>query len=167
MDTTSRVDRMEKTARLVLWLSIASACVIVPIEYVRQTRAGSKAEAERQAAAKKADAKEQELESASKPHRLAFASMGMYLSSINYAGVQGNLWSTNVSSRAGTICVVGEARDPEVSIKTAVSLPACQEVGAYASEVHLSLMFAGGDLAAACPKSNCRLSVKDAFEPAE
>jgi|HubBroStandDraft_4_1064222.scaffolds.fasta_scaffold741212_2 hypothetical protein len=162
MDQTSWLDRFEKSGRLVLWLSIASACVIVPIAYVSQKRAETKAEAELQAAVKKAEAKVEELEKGNKPGRVAFASIGAYMSSISYDKAQGNLWFTNVSPRGGTLCVVGVAQDPELSVKTSQSLPACQEVGAYASAVHVPLMFAGGDLGTACPKSNCRLTFKDA-----
>ncbi|MGO9837359.1 MAG: hypothetical protein ACLP1X_24455 [Polyangiaceae bacterium] len=161
MEDISWLDRIEKTGRLVLWLSIASACVIVPIAYVGQKRAETKAEAELQAAVKKAEAKVEELEKGNKPGRVTFASVGSYMSAINYDKAQGSLWFSNVSPRGGILCVVGLAQEPE-GVRSAVSLAACQEVGAYASAVHVPLMFAGGDLAAACPRSKCSLSFKDA-----
>lgn len=170
MDTVSWSDRIEQTARVLLWLAIASACVIVPVAYVNEKRAESKVEADLQAAAKQAVAKADQLEKTkekeeadNKPHRLTLASMGPYMSGINYSSAQGNLWFTNVSPRTGVLCVVGLAADPEVSVKTSESLPACQEVGAYAA-VHVSLTFANGDLNGACPKSNCRLTFKEAPE---
>jgi len=88
--------------------------------------------------------------------------MGNWFSAINYTAAEGTLWFTNVSPRSGTVCVIGLAQDPEVSVKTSVSMPACVEVHAYASGVHMPLMFAGSDLTAACPKSNCRLTFKEA-----
>lgn len=163
----SWLDRIETTARVLLWLAIASACVIVPIAYISQKRAETKAEADLQEAVKKAEAKVDELakeKETNKPHRLALASIGTYMSSIDYSTAQGNLWFSNVSAHGGIICVVAVAQDPEVAIRTSTSLPACHEVGAYASAVHVPLMFAGGDLSAACPKSNCRLTFKEATE---
>ena len=172
MDKPSWIDRIEKTARLILWLAIASACVIVPIAYVNQKRAETKAEVNLQESVKRAEAKVEELEKKNKSHRLPFASMGAYLSSFNYSAAQGSMWFTNVSARAGTVCVIGTAQDASVNpdferSKISESIPACQEVAAYASAVHMSLMFAGGDLNAACPKSNCRLTLKDAPEARE
>jgi hypothetical protein len=164
MDQVPWFDRIEKTGRVILWLSIASACVIVPIAYTNQKRAETRAEADLQASVKRSEAKVEELENASKPHRLTLASMGTYLSALNYTTSQGSLWFTNVSARAGTVCVVGTTQDAELTIKTAESLAACQDVAAYASGVHMTMMFAGGDLNAACPKTNCRLTIKDAPE---
>lgn len=168
MNTTPWLDRLEKAGRLVLWLSIASACLIVPITYMglkkAEKREETKTEAELQAAIKKAEARAEELEKLHKPRRLTLASMGGYLSGLSYSTAQGNLWFTNVSPRTGVLCIYGEAKDPDTQ-KTSESIPACHEVGAYA-QVHLTLMFAGGDLSAACPKSNCRVTFKEAHEAA-
>jgi hypothetical protein len=158
------IDRIEKIGRFILWLSIASAWVILPIAYFGQKRAETKAEAELQDAVKKAETKVEELEKGSKPKRIALASIGPYLAGLNYSTAQGNLWLSNVSAHGGIICVVAMAQDPDVSIKIAESLPACQEVASYASAVHISLMFGGGDLATACPKSNCRITFKEVVE---
>jgi len=167
MEATSRLDRTEKVVRILLWMSIASACVIVPIEYIGQKRAATKAEAELQEAVKKAEAKAEDLEKHlhdAKSHRVTLASMGPYLASINYSTAQGNLWFTNVSPHAGVMCIVGLVKDPDAPGKPSESIPACQEVGAYASAVHVPLMFGGGDLVGACPKSNCRLTFREAAE---
>lgn len=75
----------------------------------------------------------------------------------------GNLWFTNVSPRTGSLCVVAQAKDPDLTIKTAESIPACADVGAYAS-VHLQFTFASSDLSAACPKANCKLTYAEAPE---
>ena len=169
MSTTSLLDRIEKVGRVVLWFAIASACVVLPIEYVLHKNAlkreETKAEAELQTAVKRAEAKADELEKRNKSRRLTLASMGPYISGIHYSTAQGDLWFTNVSHRTGIVCVYGEAQDPETQ-KTSESIAACHEVGAYAA-VHMSLMFAGGDLSSACPKSNCRVKLKEAAEVKE
>jgi hypothetical protein len=167
MQSISWVDGIEKGARVLLWLSIASVCVLVPIGYIGQKRTETEAEIAMREALKNAEAKVEGIEKANAPHRLSLASMGTWFSAINYTTAEGSLWFTNVSPRAGTLCVVGMAQDPELSMKTATSLPACLEVRAYASGVHVSFMFAGSDLTTACPKSNCRLTFKEAPEGKE
>jgi hypothetical protein len=162
------VDRLEKVARLVLWLAIAATFVIVPLEYVRAKRSQSKAEEDLQEAVKKAEAKTVELETREKErksHRISLASMGTYLSGIDYSKTTGNVWATNVSPRSGTLCLIGQAADPDVTTKTSESIPACTEVSAYAT-VHVSLGF-GGDLSNTCPRSNCRLTLREAPEARE
>jgi hypothetical protein len=51
-------------------------------------------------------------------------------------------------------------------MKTSESIAACGEVGEYKT-VHLPVQFAFGDLSAACPKSNCKLTFKEAPESKE
>jgi hypothetical protein len=162
------LDRVEKTGRFVLWLAIASACVIVPVSYVNQKRAETKAEAELHEAVKKAEARADELEKEKdkKPSRLTLASMGAYVYGINYVTATGNLTFTNVSSRTGVLCVIGDAQEPDLSMKTSESIATCADVGEYKT-VHLPVQFAGGDLSAACPKSNCKLTFKEAPESKE
>jgi hypothetical protein len=158
------IDRIEKIGRVVLWLSLASACVIAPVEYMRQHRT----EAESREAARKADEAEKAEKAVHEPHRLAFASMGMFMSVLvpNSSGDQGKLWLTNVSSRTGILCVRGQATN-RATQRTAVSLPRCENIGAYASAT-VSLMFAGGELSDVCPKQgDCGLTIHDAPEAAD
>jgi hypothetical protein len=162
------IDRIEKIARLVLWLALSSAVVILPIAYISHKAEETKAEvalAEVKDAVKKAEAKAEELEKEkkNKSNRITLASMGTFLSWISYAKAEGNLVFTNVSARAGVICVVGMAQNVETNEK-AESIPACQEVGPYASTVHVPLAFAGGDITGTCPKSNCKLTFREAPE---
>lgn len=162
------IDRIEKVGRVVLWLAIASAFVIVPVSYISQKRAETKTEAELHEAVKNAEARAEALEKEKdkKPNRLTLASMGAYVYGINYSLAQGNLTFTNVSPRTGVLCVIGEAQEPDLSMKTSQSIPACAEVGEYKT-VHLPVQFAGGDLTAACPKANCKVTFKEAPESKE
>jgi len=158
------IDRIEKLGRLVLWLALAAAVVIVPIEYVNHKHEESKAEAELKEAVKKAEAKADELEKAKAPSpRITLASMGTVLSGISYSKATGSVLFTNVSSRTGVLCIVAVAQNPETK-ETSESIPACQEVGAYASAVHVSAEFASGELANTCPRANCLLTFKEAPE---
>jgi hypothetical protein len=154
---------------VVLWLSIASACVIAPIEYVHL----HKTEAELREAARKADeelkAAEKAEKAAHEPHRLSFASMGTFMSGlVPAAGVdQGKLWFTNVSPRTGAVCVYGVATNHTTG-RSSSSIPSCASVAAYGSEVRLSLMFAGGELLDVCPKlGDCDMAIHDAPEAKE
>jgi hypothetical protein len=164
------IDRVEKLSRVILWLSIASACVLAPITYMRNRRT----EAEERDAARRADeaakaAVERADKAAHEPHRLAIASMGVYMSSLvpGAPGGQGNIWFTNVSSRTGFLCVYGVATNRGTK-QTSRSIAACADVHAYASTEHLSLMFAGGELSGVCPKQgDCDLAFVDAPEAKE
>jgi hypothetical protein len=163
------IERFERIGRLVLWLSLASVCVIIPIEYVRQHKAEVQRDEAVRAAedeAKKAEAKlaEQIKASADKSTLLSLGSMGEYLTALNTSNATGQLWFTNVSARAGVVCVYGVATNPTTH-KSVDSMAACQEIGPYASAVHVGLMFPGGDLNDVCPNSSCSLSMKNAPEP--
>jgi hypothetical protein len=156
------IDRIEKIARTILCLAIASAVVIVPLEYIKQ----HSAEAELKEKAKKAELELSEAiaKREEKPARLPIASMGVFLTSLTMSNSQGQLWFTNVSPRAGVVCLHGVAENRTTS-KTSTSMAACQEVGAYASAVHMSFMFAGGDLNEVCPNSSsCDLRVAETQE---
>lgn len=48
-----------------------------------------------------------------------------------------------------------------------VSLAACHEVGAYASAVHMAMLFSGRELEETCAKVACTLSLKGAPQQAE
>jgi hypothetical protein len=165
------IDRIEKIARLVLWLALSSAVVILPIAYISHKAEETKAEvalAEQKDALKKAEEKLDEIDKAkkNKSNRITLASVGTFLSWISYAKAEGNLVFTNVSARTGVMCVVGIAQNTETNEK-AESIPACQEVGPYSSTVHMPLAFAGGDIAGTCPKSNCKLTFREAPEAKE
>jgi len=160
------IDQTEKVGRLVLWLALSSACVLAPISYIHERTA----EAEREEAAKaqeradaKAEAKAKEAaalaEKASKV--LPITSMGSYMTAIDLSTASGSVWFTNASARAGVVCVEGSATNEATKV-SATSLVGCHEVGAYASAVRVPLMFAGGDLRAACPSAGaCVLTIKD------
>ena len=166
------IDRIEKIGRVILWLSIASACVIAPIEYVRL----HKTEAELREAARKADeelkAAEKAEKAAHESHRLAFASMGVdgrYLAALvpSAPGDQGSLWFTNVSPRTGFLCVYALATSRSTK-RWSTSIPSCASIAPYASTVHLSLMFAGGELLDVCPKQgDCDMVIRDAPDAKE
>jgi len=163
------IERVEKIGRLVLWLSLASVCVLIPIEYVRQHKVDTLHDEAVRAAesdAKKAEEKLAELvkAEAEKTARLPIATMGEYLTALNTANATAQVWFTNVSTRTGVVCVHGLATNPTTH-KSVESLPACQAVTPYASAVHVVLMFPGGDLSDVCPNSSCVLSVKEAHEP--
>jgi hypothetical protein len=95
---------------------------------------------------------------------LPFASFGTALSMLSMTKAEGHTWFTNVSPRAGVVCLEGIAKNPTTQRST-TSLPSCAPVGPYASDVHVSFMFAGRDLEEICPKAACDFSVKDAPEP--
>jgi hypothetical protein len=160
------IERLERIGRLVLWLSLASVCVIIPIEYVRQHRL----EVQRDEAVRVAESATKKVEeklaehlkaSADKSSRLSIGIMGEYLSVLGTANAQ--IWFTNVSPRVGVVCVYGVATN-STTHKTVESIAACQEIAPYASAVHIGIMFPGGDLSETCPGSSCVLSVKDAPE---
>lgn len=152
---------------MVLWLALASAAVIAPISYIRQRKAEAEqreaARVQAQAeAAKKAAEDLAEKEERKTEKSLSLAAMGRYMTSLDTSTATGNLWFTNASPRAGVICVVGVAGNPGTQ-KTSLSLPACHDVPAYGSAIHVPLMFAGADLKDACPPQGaCRLQMKDA-----
>jgi hypothetical protein len=163
------VDRIEKVGRGVLWLAMASACILAPVEYVRLHTAEAEAkEAARKAEAQaKADAEkaEKEEKAAHEPHRLSLASMGSVIRglALTAAGEQGSVWVTNVSPRHGFLCVV-ETVTNRATKKTTSSIPSCTSIAAY-STVHVSLMFASTEFADVCPKlADCDVSVDDAPE---
>jgi hypothetical protein len=151
------IDRLEKLGRLLLWLAIASAMVILPVAFTRHGREQEKLrEALQNAEAQLADALKPK-----KPDRLTFKSMGMFLSALNRTNSNGEVWFTNLSPQAGVVCLQGAVANPDTKAIT-TSLAACREVGAYASEVHMTMMFAGKNLADTCGKSACQLMVMDA-----
>jgi hypothetical protein len=155
------IDRLEKLGRLVLWLVIAMVLVVIQVAYSNHRRAEAELRESLQEA--RAELVEMSKPKAKKPTRLAIASMGTFMSGLNLSNSTGQLWFTNVSPRVGFVCVRGMATNPATQ-KTSRSLPACQEVGAYASTVHMTVMFAGGELAEVCQKSRCALRIED--EPA-
>ncbi len=164
------LDRLEKGGRLVLWLSIAAACLIAPIEYGRQHRV----EADKQEAQRKADDERQKAEDERKEKertgendRLTLASMGTILRRLDYAAAEGHVYFTNVSARAGFVCIVGTARNATTKAES-TSLPACQHVTPYASSVAMSVNFAGGELRDKCPSgpSSCDFTFTEAPQSA-
>lgn len=156
-------DRVEKVARSALWLAIASACVIVPVAYVKHRRAEAELREElRDAAARLAEASKE------KPPKTApvlkLAAMGRTLSAL--AKTEGHVVFTNASPRAGVLCVVGIATNPTTQA-TVTSLAACHEVGAYASAVHMTVLFSSHEVEETCAKAACTLTFKDAPQPAD
>ena len=159
------IDRFEKLGRLLLWLTISLVLVAMPVAFVKRHRG----EQELRESLQKAEVQLAEALKPRKPEapaRLPLSSMGTFLSSLNQSTAAGHLWFTNVSSQAGVVCVQGVAGNPATR-KFSTSLPACHEVGAYASAVHITVMFAGGDLAEACGKTACRLTFVEATTDVE
>jgi hypothetical protein len=152
------IDRLEKAGRLVLWLTLASAVVLVPLAYInlRQAAQAQQEESARQLAAAAAKAAEKPPEDG----RLRLSSMGPWMSLLSETRASGGVWFSNVSPRSGIVCVVGVATNPSTKV-ISESLASCKHVPPYASNVEIEMMFAGADLAAACKGATCRLTVRD------
>jgi hypothetical protein len=152
------IDRIEKTGRLVLWLTLASAVVLVPIAYTRQrsveTQTAEAARKEEQALARKLKA------DAEKSDRLSMSSMGAMMTVLNEGNGTGRVWFTNVSPRTGVVCIAGTATNPTSKVTTE-SLASCKNVPAYASNVEIQMMFAGANLAEVCKGVTCAFSIKE------
>lgn len=158
------IDRIEKGARAALWLTLALMFLGTPLAYVSQHRTEA-ALREQLANAEAQFAADLAKERAPKPTAvLPFASFGTALSLLSLTKAEGHTWFTNVSPRAGVVCLEGIAKNPTTQRST-TSLPSCAPVAPYASDVHVSFMFAGRDLEEICPKASCDFSVKDAPEP--
>ena len=160
---TLNIERLEKLGRLLLWLALAVTVVTVPIGLAKERRAEADTQQRITFATRAA---EQKLESAEKAladknARITLASIGNGLTSLNIQSASGDLWFTNVSARAGYLCVTGEVTNSTTHAVT-TSLPACAQVSAYSSAVHLTVMFDGSDLTAACKGGPCALHMKDA-----
>jgi hypothetical protein len=149
------IDRFEKLGRLLLWLTISLVLVALPVAVAKRNLG----EQELRESLQKAEANLAEAlkpKKPEKPARLPLNSMGDIFRSLNQSTATGDLWFTNVSSRAGVVCVQGLTGNLATR-KTVSSLPACQEVGAYASAVHMTVMFPGKNLAEACKNTSCDL----------
>ena len=150
------IDRCEKVGRFVLWLVLAAAVLLVPIEYIKQQRAESALrEAVRKEELLRAKA---EKEKAEKSERLPLESMRPALTLLD--GATGRIWFSNVSARSGVVCVAGIATNPTTK-QTSESLPACKLITPYASNVELTVMFAGGDLRVICKDVTCGFTFKE------
>lgn len=157
------IDRIEKVGRLLLWLTLASAVVLVPITYIKQAQVAEAARKEEQAFARKASEAAAKAAEDKKPVRLTLASMGAIIRSLDTSRAKGAVWFSNVSARAGFVCVMGVMTNQTTKASTE-SLPACKSVDAYASTVDIPLMFANGDVDATCRGGTCELSLKEAPE---
>ena len=155
---------VETIGRIILWLAIASACVRVPVEYIRQHRV----EVEQMETARRAEEEAKKVvKAAHEPHRLSLASIGMFIQGLSTSGAVGRLWFTNVSRQKGFLCVYAVATNGSTKRK-AQSLPACLEVAAYASTLPVEVKFAGGELGQVCPKqTDCAITFNDAAEKTE
>ena len=156
-------DRVEKVARSALWLAIASACVIVPLAYVKHRRAEASLREELRVAAERLAEANKEKPPKAAPV-LHLASMGRTLAVLSKG--EGHVLFTNASPRAGVLCVVGVATNPTTQAAI-TSLAACHDVGAYASAVHMTVLFSGHEMDETCAKAACTLTFKDAPQPAE
>jgi hypothetical protein len=154
------VDLLEKLGRLVLWLALASACVLAPITYIRLQREERTLQESERKEVEAREKAEKERELAEKHPRLSLKSMGMYMGSLQASDAQGRFWFTNVSPRSGALCVVGVATNPN-SRSISTSLPACEQVGPYSS-VMIKAMFAGSDLNSVCKGVTCEFGAQEA-----
>lgn len=153
------IDRLEKIARLILWLSISAVCIATPLLLSAQARESARiAESLRSDAEQTRAAIEKERKLASAPDRLPLESMGSVMKA--YEGHSGMAWFTNVSARTGFTCLVGSLTNPKTQ-EVAESLPGCAEVHPYSS-VNVKVMFAGGQVDPMCPPGACTISIKDA-----
>lgn len=156
------VDKLEKLGRLVLWLTLASGCMLVVLGLARWQSEAAAASASLRAATER-EQKRLEKEAA-KPqvpagHRLSLKSMGRVMRALDISGAQGAVWFTNVSQRSGVVCVVGVASN-ETTHQASESLPACTAVSAYEA-VNMKMMFAGGELRSVCKGVECEFRIKD------
>lgn len=99
------IDRIEKAGRLVLWLTLASAVVLVPVMYINQSQSAEETRKAEQARAKEDEAKAKE--DAERSDRLSVASLGTIITSLNESTAIGRVWFSNVSPRNGVVCLVG------------------------------------------------------------
>jgi len=152
----SWIDRLEKLGRFFLWLSIVAVLIGVPVSYASQHRA----EAQLKEALVKAEAQLAEAIKPKAPERLLLKSMGDALTGLNRRDATGEVWFTNASPRSGVVCISGIAMNPDTKAST-MSLPACQEVHAYSSAVHMTVMFAGRSLEEVCGKDRCDLHISE------
>ncbi len=171
------VDRLEKIARLVLWLSMAAAFLVAPVAYTRtqqEARAMAERAAEREKAAalrerrEKTEALEQERirlaeQKNERRGRLTLASMGSYFSAPPQPpSSSAKAVFSNASNRGGFVCLIGELKNPTTGQSTR-SLAGCQEVAPYSSTVQLSVFFAPVDYAKTCPQpGSCTLQLSEA-----
>ena len=157
----TRIDKLEKLARALLWLSLAVSAIFVARGHASKLQHDTRAQtalrtAEQKLAAASAQAK--------KPVRLGLDSLRPVMSGLVAGQATGKLWFTNVSPRAGIVCVRGHAVNEKTN-RSVKSLAACAPVAAYAS-VTMELRFAGRELDPICPDANaCRLAVEEAPEP--
>ena len=152
------VDRLEKLGRLILWLSLAVFAVMVPIALRAQERQTAMV-AERVHADAERVRLDAEKEKAASLARLPIESMGAAFSGLD--GRSASVWFSNVSTRAGFVCLHAKATNPNTKA-VVTSLPTCQEIHPYASNVNVKMMFAGGDFDPVCGKDvHCALSVND------
>ncbi len=154
------IDKIEKVGRFVLWVTMAACFALVPLGVYRyRVAAEASAERERQEAREQAETAARL--KAERPPRMTLAGMGPLLTAFEPRRAQGHVWFTNVSSKSGPLCIRGTATNPATGQRSQ-SIPACIEVGPWASTVHLVLMFADGDVANVCGKGTCDLTLAEA-----
>jgi hypothetical protein len=150
-------DQVERLGRTILWLTLASVFVLVPLTVINMQ---SEAERLKDAASKAEEKLAEALKTKDDgPARLTLESMGPIMRGLLVSSAEGRVWFTNVSNRTGVVCISGTATNPDTN-ETAESLPACQQVGAYTS-VALKVDFAGPELAQVCKGVTCRFAPKD------
>ena len=155
------VDKLEKIGRLVLWFTLASGCMLVVLGLATWQSETASASASLLAATKREKEQlEKELANPKPPasHRLALQSTGRAMRALDVDDAKGMLWFTNVSPRSGVVCVTGVATNP--TTQTSESLPTCEAVTPYA-EVHMKMMFAGGELRNVCKGVQCDFRLRD------
>ena len=152
------IERVEKLGRLVLWLTLAAAVVLVPVEYIKQRRAETQLQETQRLEAK---AIEKELKAkAEKSDRLPLKGMPSVMRSLNVQSASGHVYFTNVSPRSGYVCITGIATNGSTK-ETTTSMPSCVAVAPYASMVEVKLLFAGSELEAVCKTGGCNLGLED------
>src|SRR4051812_27675381 len=132
------IDRLEKIGRLILWLCLAGCTVAVPVGLHIQTRQAADLAERTRLDVERATAQAEKVKNAA-PVRLTLESMGLVMRAADNSHT-GFVWFTNVSPRSGVVCIQGTATNSRTK-ESAHSLPACQEVGPYASAMSMKLMF--------------------------
>lgn len=158
------VDQVEKVGRFVLWISIAVVFALVPIGlYGREKQAAKDAEQARADHAREvADHAKEAIaeEEAKRPRLLTLASMGNAMRLLD--GSTGYVWFSNAAPQDGILCLKGRATGNGQSTE---SLATCKQIGAFETNIKMSVMFAGASIKALCAGAPCQFTVEDVNPP--
>ena len=149
-------DKLEKITRSLLWSALSVAFIGIPFAMASQF---DKQKSLNEAVKKAEENLAAEREKKAEPVRWPFdISKQMQLSGIDLKENRGYFYFTNISPKAGVICLAGIATNTETNESTE-SLASCQDIKAYSS-VEVIFTFASNNLKAVCGEGVCRLTVR-------